>query len=188
MSIRHALPALLEGGPRSGARLRAEPEARTGALWAPDATRVRAALAGLEADGLVAREDPEAEPRVRYALTEAGRAELGDWYARPVEPGACRGDELTIKLVMAVDMPGVDMGAVEIQRRRLRESQRARQRCAALAELPAHRDEVTRLLLLDQMVLHAEAQLIWLDHCEASLHLRGQTAPSPRDGGRGTRR
>ncbi|GAA3041805.1 PadR family transcriptional regulator [Streptomyces glomeratus] len=183
MSIRHVLPARLEGSPRSGARLRAELEARTGAPRAPDATRVRAALAGLEVDELVAREDPEAEPRVRYALTEAGRAELGDWYARPVEPGSVPRDELTIKLVMAVDMPGVDMGAVvEIQPRRLRESLRedARQRCAALAELPAHRDEVARLLLLDQMVLHAEAQPIWLDHCGARLHrLRGAAAPEP---------
>ncbi|MFJ5530250.1 PadR family transcriptional regulator [Streptomyces sp. NPDC093261] len=184
MSIRHGLLALLARGPRSGARLRAELEARTGALWAPDPAQVRTVLAGLEGDGLVVRERRrDEEPRVRYTLTEAGRAELRDWYARPVEHGEGTRDELTIKLVMAVGVPDVDVRAViEAQRRHLREFLRecARQRSAALSELPSHRDEVTRLLVLDQMVLHTEAQLLWLEHCEVRLQrLAGAAAAGP---------
>ncbi|MFI9649088.1 PadR family transcriptional regulator [Streptomyces sp. NPDC052040] len=172
MSIRHGLLALLEHGPRSGARLRAEFAARTGEPWAPEPARLRATLAALEGDGLVVRERRETEPRARYALTAAGRAELRDWYARPVEGGDPAPDELTVKLVMAVGAPGVDVRAVvETQRRQLRESLRefARRRGEALAELPSHRDEVARLLVLDRMVLTAEARLLWLEHCEARL-------------------
>ncbi len=183
MSIRHGLLALLEPGPRDDDRLRAELEARTGAVWALDAGRVRTALARLERDGLVAQAGRDAAGQMRYALTDAGRAELDDWYTRPVErPGQPR-DELAIKLAMAVGAPGVDVRAViETQRRHLRETLRehTRQRCVSLAELPAHRGEVARLLVLEQLVLHTEAELLWLDHCEARLQrLAGAAAKEP---------
>ncbi|MFC3573536.1 PadR family transcriptional regulator [Streptomyces yaanensis] len=172
MSIRHGLLALLERGPRDGTRLRTELEARTGAMETLDTEQVETALAGLERDGLVVPEDRDAEGRVQYALTGAGRAELHDWYARPVERASSPCDELAIKLAMALGAPGVDVRAVvEAQRRHLREALRehTRQRCAALAEPPAHRDEVARLLGLERLVLHTEAELLWLDHCEARL-------------------
>jgi DNA-binding PadR family transcriptional regulator len=185
MSIRHGLLALLERGPRYGARLRAELEARTGALWAPTAEQADAALAGLERDGLVVDEGRDARGRTMYALTAAGRAELRDWYARPVERTAPR-DELAIKLVMAVGEPGVDVRTViETQRRHLREALReyTRQRCEALGEPPAHRGEVARLLVLEQRVLHTEAELLWLDHCEIRLQrLARAAATDPRSG------
>ncbi|MER6121253.1 PadR family transcriptional regulator [Streptomyces sp. NPDC001795] len=183
MSIRHGLLALLGRGPGYGARLRAELEARTGAVWAPDMEQVHTTLERLERDGLVEQEGRDARGRVLYALTDAGRAELHDWYTRPVERTRPPRDELAIKLAMAVGAPGVDIRAVvETQRRHLREAlrERTRERCAALAELPSHRDEVARLLVLDQLVLHTEAELLWLDHCEARLQrLAGAAATEP---------
>src|SRR5689334_10620504 len=134
MPIPHGLPALLEHGPRSCARLRAVLEARTGALWALNAGHAETALAGLERDRLVTAEGRDARGRTLYALTDAGRAELHDWYARPVERTEPR-DELAIKLVMAVGEPGVHVRTViETQRRPLREALReyTRQRCEAL--------------------------------------------------------
>jgi DNA-binding PadR family transcriptional regulator len=183
MSIRHGLLALLERGPRHGMRLRAELEARTGAVWVSEIGQVDAALSRLEGEGLVAEQGRDTAGRTLYALTDAGRDELRDWYTRPVERTSPPRDELAIKLAMAVGTPGVEVRAVvETQRRHLRQALReyTRRRCAALAELPAHRDEVARLLVLEQLVLHAEAELLWLDHCEVRLQrLAGAVATEP---------
>ncbi|MCW7941797.1 PadR family transcriptional regulator [Streptomyces hygroscopicus] len=172
MSIWHGLLALLERGPGYGAWLRAEPTAGTGAVWGLNVEQVHTTLARLERDGLIMQQGRDARGRPLYALTAAGRTELHDWYTRPVEWTSPPHDELAIKLTMAVGAPGVDVRTVlEVQRRHLREALReyTRQRCEILAEPPVHRDEVTRLLGLEQRVLHTEAELLWLDHCEIRL-------------------
>jgi DNA-binding PadR family transcriptional regulator len=179
MSIRHGVLALLEHGPRHDAQLPAELEAWTGALWAPTVDQVHAALTRLERVGLVVRESRDTAGRALYALTDAGRAELHDWYARPVERADPPRAELAIKLAMAVGAPGVDVReVVEAQRRHVREALReyTRQRCEALAEPPSHRGEVARLLGLEKLVLHAEAELLWLDHCEVRLQRLARAA------------
>lgn len=186
MSIRHGLLALLERGPRNGARLRAELEARTGAVWTLDIGQVCTALARLERDGLVVQEGRDPRGRVVYAISEAGRNELRGWYARPVERTSPPRDALVIKLAMAFGAPGVDVRAVvDVQRRHLREALReyTRLRCEALAEPPAHQGEVARLLVLEQLVLHTEAELLWLDHCVVRLQrLAGTAAAQPPQG------
>ncbi|MGX4691045.1 PadR family transcriptional regulator [Streptomyces sp. JNUCC 63] len=172
MSIHHGLLALLEDGPRHGSRLRTEFAARTGSARPPGIGRVCAALGRLERDGMVAHEGVDEAGRVLYALTEAGRAELRAWYARPVERAGPPRDELAIKLVLAVGTPGVDVRQIlEAQRRRVSETLHdyVRQRAEALSHHPESPDEVARLLLLEQQVCHAEAEARWLDHCEARL-------------------
>ncbi|MBQ1090958.1 PadR family transcriptional regulator [Streptomyces sp. B93] len=173
MSIRHGLLALLEPGSRYGSQLRTEFEARTATSWPLNIGQVYTTLGRLERDGMVVQEGVDEARRVRYALTEAGRAELRAWYARPVERATPPRDELAIKLVMAVAAPGVDAGQVlRTQRRHVTEALRTyvRERERALARAaPGHPEEVARLLLLEQRVCHAEAELRWLDHCEARL-------------------
>jgi hypothetical protein len=44
-----------------------------------------------------------------------------------------------------------------------------RQRAEALARAHEHPDELARLLVLEQLVFHAEAESRWLDICEARL-------------------
>lgn len=134
------------------------------------------ALARPEGEGLVARQGRDTAGRMLYALPDAGRAESHDWYTRPVErtgpPRDQPGIRPAIKQAMAVVTLGVEVRAVvETQRGHLGQALReyTRQRCAALARLSAHRDEVARLLVLEQLVLHAEGELLWLDHCEARL-------------------
>lgn len=107
-----------------------------------------------------------------YALTDAGRAELRAWFARPVERGIQQRDELAVKLVMAVGVAGADVReVVEAQRRHVARALHThfQQRAEALARAPEHPDEVARLLVLEQLVCHTEAELRWLDHCEARL-------------------
>jgi len=77
-----------------------------------------------------------------------------------------------IKLALAVGAPGVDVRkVVEAERRHVAEAlhEYVRQRAQALAEAPGHPDEVARLLVLEQLICHAEAEIRWLDHCEARL-------------------
>ncbi|MFC8199155.1 PadR family transcriptional regulator [Streptomyces sp. NPDC060006] len=172
MSIRHGLLALLERGPRYGARLRTEFESRTGSTWPLNIGQVYTTLARLERDGLVVQQGADEAGHALYALTDEGRAELRSWFTRPVERTNLPRDELAIKLAMAVGAPGADVRAiVEAQRRHLSEAMHAhtRLRARALAEAPAHRDEVARLLVLEHLIFRAEAEIRWLDHCEARL-------------------
>ncbi|MFD6414965.1 PadR family transcriptional regulator [Streptomyces sp. NPDC060194] len=172
MSIRHGLLALLERGPRYGSQLRTEFEARTGATWPLNVGQVYTTLARLERDGLVTPDGEDAAGHALYAITDHGRDELRNWYERPVDRTSPPRDELAIKLAMAVGAPGVDIRAV-IQGQR-HHSVKAMQdytrlKAQVLADVPADRDEVAWLLVLEQLIFQAEAEARWLDHCEARL-------------------
>ncbi|EPD56133.1 PadR family transcriptional regulator [Streptomyces sp. HGB0020] len=182
MSIRHGLLALLEQGPRYGSRLRTEFEERTGGSWPLNIGQVYTTLGRLERDGMVVHNGEDEAGRALYALTRTGRTELQDWFTRPVERTSPPRDELAIKLALAVGAPAVDVRrVVEAQRRHVADALHVyvRQRARALAGTPGHPDEVARLLVLEQLICHAEAEIRWLDHCEARLlRLRAEnTAP-----------
>ena len=165
MSIRHGLLALIQREPMNGYQLRTEFESSTGATWPLNVGQVYTTLTRLERDGLVAPQDDDDEGRTRYAITDAGRAELSGWFTAPVTAQDRPRDELAIKLALAVRVPGVDVQAV-IQR----------QRAATVARL----QELTRLktgsegdlawsLVLENLRFSAEAEVRWLDHCETAL-------------------
>jgi DNA-binding PadR family transcriptional regulator len=179
MSIRHGLLALLEQGPRYGSRLRTEFEERTGGTWPLNIGQVYTTLGRLERDGMVVQNGEDEAGRVLYALTRTGRAELADWFVRPVQRTSPPRDELAIKLALAVGAPAVDVRrVVETQRRHVADAlhEYIRRRAQALAGTPGHPEEVARLLVLEQFICHAEAEIRWLDHCEARLlRLRTET-------------
>jgi DNA-binding PadR family transcriptional regulator len=167
MSIRHGLLALLERGPMYGYQLRAAFEESTGATWPLNIGQVYTTLTRLERDELV-RPLPEHDGGQRpYEITQAGRAELAVWFATPVSRTDRPRDELAIKLALALDTPGVDVRAVvQAQRtatmRSLQELTRLKARDDRPGDLPWR-------LVLDAMLFQAEAEVRWLDHCEASL-------------------
>lgn len=171
MSVRQALLALLEQGPMYGYQLRAEFESRTGATWPLNVGQVYTTLARLERDGLVVAAGADEEGRPLYAATDAGRQTVATWFRSPVERSQPPRDELAIKLALAVTVPGVDVAAV-IQR----------QRAASVAAL----QDYTRLkrqpgpggddpgglawgLVLESLIFTTEAEVRWLDHCEARV-------------------
>ncbi|MFH8472281.1 PadR family transcriptional regulator [Streptomyces sp. NPDC018000] len=172
MSIRHGLLALLERGPRYGSQLRTEFESRTGSTWPLNVGQVYTTLSRLERDGLVAQDDEDDQGHTLYAITDEGRAELRSWFETPVDRSSPPRDELAIKLAMAVGAPGVDIRAViQSQRRHTLKAMQdyTRLKGQALADVPANRDEVAWLLVLEQLIFHAEAEARWLDHCESRL-------------------
>ncbi len=169
MSVRQALLALLEQGPMYGYQLRAEFERRTGSTWPLNVGQVYTTLTRLERDGLVAESGAAGEGHVVYRVTDAGRAEVATGFTTPVERTQPPRDELAIKLALAVTVPGVDVGTVIQQ-----------QRSATMAALqdytrlkrgrPADLADPTDMawtLVLDSLVFAAEAEVRWLDHCEA---------------------
>ncbi|GAA2616632.1 helix-turn-helix transcriptional regulator [Streptomyces spororaveus] len=176
MSIRHGLLALLERGPRYGSQLRTEFESRTGSTWPLNVGQVYTTLARLERDGLVAPGGEDAAGHTLYAITDAGRTELLQWYERPVDRANPPRDELSIKLAMAVGAPGVDIRAViQSQRHATIKAMQdyTRLKATALAAVESgrshERDDVAWLLVLEQLIFQTEAEARWLDHCEARL-------------------
>lgn len=180
MSVRQALLALLEEGPMYGYQLRTEFERRTGTTWPLNVGQVYTTLTRLERDGLVAGSGTDAEGHVIYQVTVAGRDEVAAWFTTPVPRGQPPRDELAIKLALAVTVPGVDVAAV-IQRQRtatvtaLQDYTRLKRNGRAAA--PRAPADLAWSLLLDSLVFGAEAEVRWLDHCEARLRRAALEAP-----------
>lgn len=171
MSVRLALLGLLHRAPSHGYELRAEFQSLTAETWPLNIGQVYTTLQRLERDGLVSstEEQPSSadggHDRRRYTLTAAGEAELQAWFSAAVPREAPRRDELVVKLMLALRLPEVDPQAViDIQRaatmRALQSLTRAR---TAVGDNPA------ASLVADAAIFNAEAEMRWLDHCEAGL-------------------
>jgi DNA-binding PadR family transcriptional regulator len=166
MSIKHGLLALLERGPMYGYQLRVAFEESTGGTWPLNIGQVYTTLSRLERDDLV-RALPENEGGQRpYEITDAGRADLTGWFTTPISRSDRPRDELAIKLALALATPGVDVRSV-IQAQRTA-TMRTLQEYTRLKSGAAEADLAWRLVL-DSMLFQAEAEVRWLDHCEASL-------------------
>ena len=182
MSVRQALLALLEEGPMYGYQLRSEFERRTGATWPLNVGQVYTTLTRLERDGLVSGSGANGEGHVVYEVTDAGRDEVATWFTTPVGRTTPPRDELAIKLALAVTVPGVDVGTVIQQQRSatisaLQDYTRLkRDRDPAAA---AEGADMAWGLVLDSLIFNAEAEVRWLDHCEARLRRAATEKPAP---------
>ena len=177
MSIRHALLALLSEGPKYGLQLRQEFEERTGDVWPLNAGQVYTTVQRLERDGLVESEDDDAEPGPQkcFQITAVGREELTAWLRTPPGDGPPR-DELVIKVLVALRVPGVDLAEVfQVHRRHLIETMRQFSR---LKEDAAEND-VSLLLVADAELFRLEAAVRWLDAAEARLGRWEQPIAAP---------
>ncbi len=179
MTIKQSLLALLAEEPRYGAQLRTEFETRTGGTWPLNVGQVYTTLNRLERDGLVeAAAGPDEDGRIAYQVTEAGREESSRWWLTPVDRSGQPRDELTIKLALAVTVPGIDIGAV-VQTQRT-QSLRTLQDLTRLKLQATQNDDLAWQLVLDHLMFAAEAEIRWLDHVEARLIRRSAaTTPPP---------
>ena len=115
MSVRHALLALLSEGPKYGLRLREEFEAGTGEVWPLNIGQVYTTLQRLERDGLIESEDDEHDsPQRRFRITAAGEHELAAWLRTPPDMSSPPRDELVIKLLVALHVPGTDVAGERV--------------------------------------------------------------------------
>jgi DNA-binding PadR family transcriptional regulator len=168
MSVRHALLALLSEGPKFGLQLRQEFEERTGDVWPLNVGQVYTTVQRLERDGFVESGDgdgDEAGPQKSFRITAEGRRELDSWLRTPPGDGPPR-DELVIKVLVALRVPGVDLTEVfQVHRRHLIETMHQFSR---LKE-DAHEDDVSLLLVADAELFRLEAAVRWIDTAEARL-------------------
>ncbi len=167
MSVRHALLALLSGGPKYGLQLRQEFEAGTGEVWPLNVGQVYTTLQRLERDGLVESDDgAEAGTQKGFRLTEAGAAELDDWLRTPPDMTAPPRDELVIKVLVALRVSGVDVrDLVQVHRHHLVELM---QQYTRLKE-DAAEDEVGLALVVDAELFRLDGVVRWLDAVDGRL-------------------
>jgi len=110
MSVRHAMLALLSEGPKYGLQLREEFEARTGEVWPLNVGQVYTTLQRLERDGMVESDgDSPDGPQKAYRITEPGRVELDSWLRTPPDLSSPPRDELVMKVLVALRVPGANV-------------------------------------------------------------------------------
>jgi DNA-binding PadR family transcriptional regulator len=169
MAVREGLLALLREGPSHGYQLKTAFEAVTGGAWSLNVGQVYTTLDRLHRDGLV--EADEVDGQKRWSLTAAGREALGGWWEAGANPTPPPRDELVLKVLFAVEQ-GPDHALDVITRHR-----------TALTRLLQERRRGTRAdmdqdlaasLVTEALVARAEADLRWLDTCEARV-LRART-------------
>lgn len=177
MSVRHALLALLSEGPKYGLQLRQEFEARTGEVWPLNVGQVYTTVQRLERDGLVISDDGEEPgPQKSFRITEEGSAELAAWLVTPPAEEVPPRDELVIKVLVAIRVPGVDVAKIlQAHRRHLIEAMR---RYTRLKE-DAAGDDVGLLLVADAEIFRLEAIVRWLDAADARLRHLPVAGPDP---------
>src|ERR1700694_3281313 len=148
MSVRHALLALLSEGPKYGLQLRQEFEARTG----------------------------EAGALKGFRITSEGEEELAGWLRTPPDLSSPPRDELVIKVLIAVGVPGVDVHeVVQTHRRYLVELM---QEWTKLKEYAGDRD-LGFALVVDAELFRLDSVVRWLDAADGRIK-RGafETPPS----------
>jgi DNA-binding PadR family transcriptional regulator len=176
MSVRHALLALLSEGPKYGLQLREEFEARTGEVWPLNVGQVYTTLQRLERDGLVESEGADDGPQKAYEITGQGAAELAEWLRTPPDLSSPPRDELVMKVLVAVRLPGTDVREV-IQAHRHYLIQ-LMQQWTRIKDNDADGD-VGLALAVDAELFRLDAVMRWLDAADSRL----KRAAADADGG-----
>jgi len=180
MSVRHALLALLSEGPKYGLRLREEFEAGTGEVWPLNIGQVYTTLQRLERDGLIeSDEDDEPDsPQKRFRITADGEQELRTWLRTPPDMSSPPRDELVIKVLVALRVPGTDVREViQAHRRYLVELM---QQWTRIKEADAGRD-LALGLAVDAELFRLDAVVRWLDAADGRIKRTAVEPPGRRD-------
>ena len=121
-------------------------------------------------------EGERSQKQKRYRITSAGARELADWLRTPPELVPPPRDELVIKVLVALQVPGIDVHEIlQVHRRHVIEvMQRYTRIKAAAAE-----DDVPLALVADAELFRLEAIVRWLDAADVRLkQLPPSRAPS----------
>jgi DNA-binding PadR family transcriptional regulator len=168
MSVRHALLALLSDGPKYGLRLREEFGASTGEVWPLNIGQVYTTLQRLERDGLILSDDDDRRdsPQKRFRITAEGQHELATWLRTPPDMSSPPRDELVIKVLVALRLPGTDVQEViQAHRRYLIELM---QQWTRIKEADAVRD-LALGLAVDAELFRLDAVVRWLDAADGRI-------------------
>jgi DNA-binding PadR family transcriptional regulator len=187
MSVKFTLLALLYQHPMHGYELGKQLTSVVNAEWDVKPGQIASTLARLKEADLVdydIEEAADAPDRKVYFITEDGKRELEGWYLSPEVRDYRLGDAFYIKFVLS--LVGGPVSAEQVlmtQRRELF------QQLHQVTELLRQADPQTQLpwiLLLESATMHLEADLRWIEMCEARLPaLKQYTPPKPAPKARG---
>jgi DNA-binding PadR family transcriptional regulator len=172
MSVRHALLALVSDGPKYGLQLRSEFEAKTGEVWPLNVGQVYTTLQRLERDGLVESVGEDGAGTQRsFRITPVGADELDRWLRTPPDLSSPPRDELVIKVLVAMEVPGVDIhDIVQAHRRRVIELMQEWTRIKREADP----DDVNLGLAVDAELFRLDSVVRWLDAADSRLRRSGR--------------
>ena len=167
MSVKYALLALLSEGPKYGLQLRQEFEERTGEVWPLNVGQVYTTLQRLERDGLVeSDETPDNGAQKDFRITAEGHIELDQWLRTSPDLSAPPRDELVVKVLVAIRVPGVDVrDVIQTHRRYLIELM---QQWTHLKE-DESRFDLSFALEVDAEIYRLDSVVRWLDAADGRL-------------------
>jgi DNA-binding PadR family transcriptional regulator len=175
MSVPHALLALLSEGSKYGLRLQSEFESRTGEVWPLNVGQVYMTLQRLERDGLVESDGEGERSQKRFRITAAGLEELSGWLRTPPELVPPPRDELVIKVLVALQIPGIDIREIlQVHRRHVIEVMQRYTRIKA----EAPEGDVPLALVADAELFRLEAIVRWLDAADVRLRQLPSSSPA----------
>jgi DNA-binding PadR family transcriptional regulator len=176
MSVRHALLALLSEGPKYGLQLREEFEASTGEVWPLNVGQVYTTLQRLERDGLVESDGSGGEgPQKGFQITEEGQRELVEWLRTPPDLSSPPRDELVMKILVAVRLPGTDVTEViQSHRRYLVQLMQQWTRIKEDGD-----DDLGLALAVDAELFRLDSVIRWLDAADARIRRVAASPPPP---------
>jgi DNA-binding PadR family transcriptional regulator len=177
MTVRHALLALLSEGPKYGLQLREEFEARTGEVWPLNVGQVYTTLQRLERDGLAESDDTVDDgPQKSFRITPGGAKELAGWLRTPPDLASPPRDELVMKVLVAMRVPGTDVHEViQVHRRYLVQLM---QQWTRIKEDEAQSD-LNLALVVDAELFRLDAVVRWLDTADGRLKRAAAEPPPP---------
>jgi DNA-binding PadR family transcriptional regulator len=167
VSVPLTLLGLLEREPSHGYDLKRDYDAWFGRGKPLPYGQVYATLARLARDGkaLAGPAEPgEGPDRKRYAITEAGVADVERWLSEPASPEPHLQTVLFAKVVLALMLDRSAGQYLDLQRA----AHLARMRELTVLK---QRGEVVDVLLADYGLYHLEADLRWIDHTVARLDI-----------------
>lgn len=170
MSTGHVLLGLLSAGPQHGYELKRAHDGRLPTAKPLPFGQVYATLGRLERDGLVeavGKDRGGGPDRVRYRLTDGGRAALREWLDAVEQPAAYLGGTMFAKVVVALLAADRDTATGYLVKQRAAHMARMRE----LTRLRADAPSVGEAAAADYTLSHLDADLRWmqrtLDRVEA---------------------
>jgi DNA-binding PadR family transcriptional regulator len=187
MSVKHQLLALLYNNPIHGYELGKKLNLALGTGIDISTTQVSSTLNRLEKSGWIdftIQTVDDAPDRKVYHLTVEGIRVLEDWYLEPDIRDYHLSDTFYSKLVLSlIDAPISPEKLLNNQRRQLY------QELHDVIEMRSETDEnaeLPLLLLLETVIVHLEADIRWIEMCEARLSdLKTFSPPNPKPQPRG---
>jgi DNA-binding PadR family transcriptional regulator len=180
MPVKHAILGILKEVPRHGYELKSIFDERIGNFWNLNYGQIYTTLDRLEKEGFVSgiEEEQDSRPDKKvYNISLKGVQELERWLQEPATKPRPLRDELFIKLFFTSrENPELALRLIERQTQiymeQMRELTETKYR---LSKDSLNQENMMTDLLTDAALFHAEADVRWLSHVEAKIHMYVRT-------------